>query len=245
MGVSFGFFGTPLVLDIEEYETLSNLGVIEGGKIVRGFSTDEKDDVYFLASLSNHPNLNTEKKVFNVCKFLNAEKVISTQVHSILNLNLKVDVVVIYQGKALCFQAKSSLSGARRHEESWLGKNLDPYYRGQLDSRKTLPKVAESYVAPGVAYLDVTRGNESLFSFLIAMSKWLNIEVQEEYIKILKFLWSTSKPLAMVTLERAFKSKGISSKISELGGICPIIQRNGYVYLNGKRPERKVRVSTL
>ena len=240
---SFGFFGSPLILDIEEYETLSDIGVIESGKIVKGFSSGEEDEVYFLASHSNNPTLNTEKKVFNVCRFLNADKVISTKLNSIFNLNLKVDVVVIYQGKALCFQAKSSLSGARRYEEDWLGRNLDPYHRGQLGCRKTLPQVADTYTAPGVAYLDVTSGNKSLFSFLMAISKWLGIKPQEEYLNILKVLWKFSKPVEMSTLERIVRSKGVALKVSELGGICPITVSKGYVYLNGKRPA--IEVSTL
>lgn len=244
MGVSFGFFGSPLILDIEEYETLANLSVIEGGKIVRGFTAEEEDEVYFLGRSSNTPTLSTEKKVFNVCKFLNADRVISTRLNSILNLHLKIDVVVIYQEKALCFQAKSSKDGAKKHQKVYEGKNLNPYHRGQLDCRKTLPKVADSYVAPGVAYLDVTKGNESLFSFLMAISKWLEIKPQEEYLDILKTLWRFSKPVEISTLESIVKSREVSLRLAELKGICPISLNKGYVYLNGKRPE-KVRVSTL
>ena len=237
MGVSYGFIGLPLILDLEEYETLASLSVIEGGKIIRGFVAGEEDEAYFLGNFSNTPTFSTEKKVVNVCRFLNADKVISTRLNSILNLNLKVDVVVIYQGKALCFQAKTSISGARQHEDKWLGKKLNPYHKRPQDCKEVLPKVAESYISPGVVYLDVSYGNKSLFSFLIEMSKWLGIEVQEDYIKILKYLWSMSKPIHMTTLERAFKSKSISSEISKLGGICPIVVDRGFVYLNGKRKE--------
>jgi hypothetical protein len=239
MGVSYGFIGSPLILDLEEYETLATLGVQEGGKIVQNFEAEE--EIYFLAALNNHPTLNTEKKCLNICRFLNADKVISTKLNSILNLNLKVDIVVIYQGKALCFQAKSSLSGARKYEDHWLNKKLNPYYKRSENCQRILPKLPDMYIAPGVVYLDVTCGNKSLFSFLMEMSKWLGIEVQEDYIKILKYLWSMSKPIHMTTLERAFKSKSISSEISKLGGICPIVVNQGFVYLNGKRKEVTLR----
>lgn len=246
MGVSYGFIGSPLILDLEEYETLCNLSVIEGGKIIKGFVAGEEDEVYFLGSFSSgRPSLNTERKVFNVCKFLNAERVVNTRLNSILNLHLKIDVVVIYQGKALCFQAKSSRSGAKDHQKKYGGKNLNPYYKAQLDSRNLLPKVADSYIAPGVTYLDVTKGNESLFSFLMAISKWLEIKPQEEYLDILKTLWRFSKPVEISTLESIVKSKKVSLRLAELKGICPISLNEGYVYLNGKRPERKVGVSTL
>jgi len=244
MGVSYGFIGSPLILDLEEYEVLASLSVIEGGKIIRGFTAGEEDEVYFLLSDNNHPTLTTEKKVWNICRFLNADRVINTKLNSIFNLYLKVDVVIIYKEKALCFQTKSSLFRARQYEDKWLGKDLDPYGIGRSEyEREKLPKVADSYVAPGVVYLDVTKGNKSLFSFLMEMSKWLGIEIQEDYIKILKYLWSMSKPIHMTTLERAFKSKSISSEISKLGGICPIVVDRGFVYLNGKRKE--VGVSTL
>lgn len=222
--VSFGFYGSPTTIPLKEYSSLANLGFDDTGFISESFHSD-----YYI--FGEYIPLNTEKKVINICKFLQVDRVDVPRMNSLMDTNLKGDAVLIHGEFATFFQAKSSLRVLELYKKKYGNKELNPYFSKRNYNYDHLPRVQKSYLAPGAVYLDVTQGNQSLSQFLWEFSKWSNIPIKEEYKTLLSILLKSKKPLAIKTLETILGTKEIVSRVAQLKTIYPITFMDGYVQI--------------
>ena len=225
---SFGFSGTPNVISLKEYQSLSRFGFNSVGDISEVFHNVH---YIFLADGKEDRTRNSEKKVTNICKFLEVKSVVEPGQNSVLNIALKADVVVISADKVVYFQAKSSLEGVNKYLAKYSGKELSPLYN-KLDeyrSKKNLgeqirhiPKAKERYYAPGVVYLNTKYGNSTLPMFLKEFSDWIGIPVREDYQKLLGIMQKSPKPLSMRVLQKIFHDSNVMRSVTHLSSIYPI-----------------------
>ena len=247
--VSFGFSGTPNTISLQEYQSLSKLGFNSLGYISEVFHNDH---YIFLPGNYGGDLPNNEKKVTNICRFLEVDSIIEPGQNSILNITLKADIVVICDNKVIYFQAKSSLEGARNYLEKYSGRQLKPLfnkkdrYRTKEELRKQIreiPGVKDSYSAPGVVYLNTKSGDSTLPIFLKEFSEWVNLPVREDYQKLLGVIQNSSKPLSVRILQKVFGDNNVMKSVTHLSSIHPIniVQGDCVCYVKQKEKQPNYR----
>lgn len=232
--VSFGFYGKPSILSFEEYKVLAKYGFNEQGEISEEF----QNEFYVLPHIAiTFPS--NEKKVTNVCRFLDADWVKESPLNSVLDGNLKIDIAVGKGDLVFCFQSKSSLLGLEMYKEKYIAKQLDPFYcRKTCSSRKDLPKIKDRYSAPGAVYLSIRDGTCSLPLFLSELSTWLGIPIRNEYQKLWEILKKQPKHISVETLGMILKDRKETPKyVSQMGTIYPIDFKEGYVRLRRQKQQ--------
>lgn len=233
--VSFGFLGTPTTISIKEYQMLAKFGFNAQGQISDNFHNKH---YAFLPDVSRKSLPNSEKKVTNICRFLNVDTIVEPGVNSILNITLKADVVILHGEYATYFQAKSSIEGMENYQTKYFGMSLSPFYQkgGRYQDFKEKSELSESYPAPGALYLNTKYGDSSLPKFLRKFSEWVNIPVKEDYQKLLTVMLRATKPLSAKILEQAFRSDSyVMERVTHWGTIYPIDIKDGYVQLRRQR----------
>ena len=242
--VSFGFSGTPNTISLQEYQSLSKLGFNSLGDISEVFHNDR---YVFLPGDFGCYLPGNEKKVTNICKFLKVDSVIETGQNSILNINLKADIVIICDNTVVYFQAKSSLEGARNYLKKYSGRQIKPFFnkkdryrtneelRGQI---RGIPDVKESYPAPGVVYLDTKSGDSTLPMFLKEFSEWIGLPVREDYQKLLGVIQKCPKPLSIRVLQKVFHDNNVMKSVTHLSSIHPISIVQGDCVYYAKQKEK-------
>lgn len=226
--VSFGFTGTPNIISLEEYQGLSRFGFNSVGDISEEFHNNH---YVFLPGVYGSYLPGNEKRVTNICKFLKVDSVVEPGQNSILNITLKADVVLIYGDKVVYFQAKSSIDGANKYAEKYLGRSLNPLFN-KLDAFRSpkdlseqvqkIPNAKESYLAPGVVYLNTKYGDSTLPIFLKEFSEWIDIPVREDYQKLLGVIQKSPKPLSIRVLQKIFHDSNVMRSVTHLSSIYPI-----------------------
>jgi|SRR4028118_642130 hypothetical protein len=221
--VSFGFAGTPNIIDLEEYQSLSRYGFNSVGDISEEFHNRH---YVFLPGVYGSYLPGNEKRVTNICKFLKADSVVETGLNSILNITLKADVAVICGNKAVYFQAKSSLAGMNCYLTKYSGRQLKPlfnkgdiYRKGQI---RQIPNIKESYSAPGCVYLSMKDGDFTLPQFLKEFSKWVGLPVRDDYQKLLGVIRNSPKPLSIRVLQKISHDNNVMRSVTHLSSIYPI-----------------------
>ena len=222
--VSFGFAGTPNIIDLEEYQSLSRYGFNSAGDISEEFHNRH---YVFLPGVYGSYLPGNEKRVTNICKFLKADSVVETGLNSILNITLKADVVVIYGNKAVYFQAKSSLAGMSSYLTKYEGRKLKPLFnKGDIyrskEQIRQIPNTEESYSAPGCVYLNMKNGDSTLPQFLKEFSKWVGLPVREDYQKLLGVIRNSPKPLSIKVLQKISHDNNVMRSVTHLSSIYPI-----------------------
>lgn len=237
--VSFGFLGTPKTVSTEEYEMLAKFGLNSLAEVTNNFHNRH---YVFRPNIYEKVKVNTEKKVTNISKFLEVELVVESGVNSILNTNLKADVILIHGGGKLAtyFQSKSSETGLLRYKEKYLGMELDPFYQKgeKYNDFEERNQLQGSYEAPGAVYLS-TDGENTLPEFLKEFSDWVGLPVKEDYQKLLNVLLAATKPLSSKILQKVFRDAYIMGKVTHLATIHSINVSEGYVQLRRQRPGRE------
>lgn len=247
--VSFGFTGTPNVISLKEYQSLSRFGFNPLGDISEIFH-----NVHYvlLADGKEDRTKNSEKKVTNICKFLKVNSIVEPGQNSVLNIALKADVILISAEKVIYFQAKSSVEGVNKYLAKYSGKELSPLYN-KLDeyrSKKNLgeqirhiPKAKESYPAPGVVYLNTKYGDSTLPMFLKEFSEWIGLPVREDYQKLLGVIQKSPKPLSIRVLQKVFHDNNVMRSVTHLSSIHPIsvVQGDCVYYVRQKEREPNYR----
>lgn len=238
--VSFGFIGKPTTISLQEFKTLECLGFNEKGELTTEFHNDFYVFMYLGGSDYGTIFSTSEKKVSNVCRFLTLDSVVEPGINSLLNISLKADIVLVHRDSATFFQVKSSIEGMKKYQEKYLGKQLST--SGFKESVfNQLPNIPDSYLAPGCMYLNSKQGEETLPTFLNALSEWLNIPLNPEYDKILKVLSNAKTPYPVKVLQRIFNDKEIMVKVDQCRSIHPIRVVNGYVQLSQPRQKQTIR----
>lgn len=233
--VSFGFLGTPKTISLKEYQILSRFGFNLVGDISDNFHNEHY--VFDLRG-SDVRTFKSEKKIVNVCRFLDAESVVESGVNSVLNIKLKADVVILHGDLATYFQAKSSTEGLQSYETKYFGKQLKPFslacpqYKGRAN-------LQESYEAPGAVYLNTQYGESSLPKFLREFSEWVGFSIKEDYDKLLQVLLKAKQPISSKVLQKVFHDSYIMERVTQWGSIYPINVSEGYVQLKRQRPGRE------
>ena len=221
--VSFGFAGTPNTIGLEEYQSLSRYGFNSVGDISEEFHNRH---YVFLPGVYGSYLPGNERRVTNICKFLEADSVIETGLNSILNITLKADVVVICENKAVYFQAKSSLTGMNCYSAKYSGRQLNPlFHKGDVYRKKQIrqiPDAKESYSAPGCVYLSMKEGDSTLPQFLKEFSKWVGLPVREDYQKLLEVISNSPKPLSIRVLQKISHDNNVMRSVTHLSSIYPI-----------------------
>jgi hypothetical protein len=219
--VSFGFTGTPNVIGLEEYQSLSRFGFDSVGDISEKF---QNDYYVFLPSGYGGHLPNNEKKVTNICRFLEVDSVVEPGQNSILNINLKADVVLICGDKVVYFQAKSSMVGASKYIEKYANWQLNPFFSRSSDNilEEQFRHIKESYLAPGVVYLDTKHGASTLPTFLKEFSEWIGIPVRDGYQKLLGVIQKSPKPISIRVLQKIFHDSNVMKSVTHLSSIHPI-----------------------
>lgn len=234
--VSYGFLGTPLTIPIKEYKILAKFGFNLVGDISDNFHNVH---YVFLPSVYKKNTLNSEKKVTNICKFLEVDAIVESGVNSILNTRLKADVVILHGEFATYFQAKSSLEGLQSYQAKYLNKQLHPFSKN-CPQHKGRVNLQNTYDAPGVVYLNTKYGESSLPKFLEEFSKWVNLPVKADYDKLLQILLRTEKPLSLKVLQKVLHDADVMERVSHWGSIYPINIAGGYVQLKKQRPTKEI-----
>jgi hypothetical protein len=221
--VSFGFAGTPNIIDLEEYQSLSRYGFNSTGDISEEFHNRH---YVFLPGVYGSYLPGNEKRVTNICKFLKADSVVETGLNSILNITLKADVVVICGNKAVYFQAKSSLAGMNCYSAKYAGRQLNPLFnKGDIYRKKQIrqiPNTKESYSAPGCVYLNMKEGDFTLPQFLKKFSQWVGLPIREDYQKLLGVIRNSPKPLSIRVLQKIAHDNNVMRSVTHLSSIYPI-----------------------
>ncbi len=218
--VSFGFKGTPNVISLEEYESLSKFGFNSIGDISEKFHNNH---YVFLPGAYGSYLPGNEKKITNICKFLKVDSVVEPGQNSILNITLKADIVLICGDKVVYFQAKSSMMGANSYTSKYADSQLNPFFSKPNDKQPPLVlSIKESYPAPGVVYLNIKHGDSSLPIFLKEFSEWINIPVRDDYQKLLGVIQKSTKPLSIRVLQKIFHDSNVMRSVTHLSSIYPI-----------------------
>lgn len=243
--VSFGFAGTPNVISLKEYQSLSRFGFNPVGDISEIFHNKH---YVFLPHGKENRTRNSEKKVTNICKFLKVDSIVEPGQNSILNITLKADVVIISGDKVFYFQAKSSVEGVNKYLTKYSGKELSPLhnkvdkYRSKknLDEQiQEIPNAKERYPAPGVVYLNTKYGDSSLPTFLKEFSQWLDLPIREDYQKLLGVIRNSPKPLSIRVLQKVFHDNNVMRSVTHLSSIHPISVVQGDCVYYVRQKERQ------
>lgn len=237
--VSFGFIGKPSTISLQDFKVLESLGFNEKGELTTEFHNEFYVFMYLRGNEYGTISNTSEKKVSNVCRFLKINSVIEPGLNSLLNIVLKADIALVHNKCVTFFQVKSSLEGMKKYQEKYLGKHFSAsgFKRSSFNN---LPNLAENYLAPGCIYLN-TKGEETLPTFLAALSEWVEIPINEEYNNILKVLANATTPYPVKTLERIFNDKEIMVKVDQCRSIHPITVTNGYVQLRKSKQKQTIR----
>ena len=236
--VSFGFLGTPKTISIGEYEMLAKFGLNSLAEVTDDFHNRHyvfRPDVYA------KEKINTEKKVTNISKFLSVDLVVESGVNSILNTNVKADVILLHGKSATYFQSKSSEEGLQGYKSKYFGKRLYPFYQKgeRYQNFEEKSKLQKSYDAPGAVYLNTRYGESSLPKFLKEFSDWVGLSIKADYDKLLQVLLRAEKPLSSKILQKVFHDSYVMEKVTHWGTIYPISVSGGYVQLKRQRPGRE------
>lgn len=243
--VSFGFSGTPNVISLKEYQSLSRFGFNPVGDISEVFHN--RHYVFLPGKYGNYLPGN-EKRVTNICKFLEVDSVVEPGQNSILNITLKADIVIICGEKVVYFQAKSSLEGVKSYLQTYSGRQLNPLFnkKDKYRSNKELseqiqeiPDVRESYPAPGVVYLSIKSGDSTLPMFLKEFSEWVGLPVRDDYQKLLGVIQKSSKPLSVRVLQKIFHDSNVMRSVTHLSSIHPISVVQGDCVYYVRQKERQ------
>lgn len=241
----FGFAGTPNVISLKEYQSLSRFGFNPVGDISEVFHNDH---YVFLPHGKENRTRNSEKKVTNICKFLKVDSIVEPGQNSILNITLKADVVIICGEKVFYFQAKSSVEGVNKYLTKYSGKELSPLHNKQdkyrskknLDEQiQEIPNVKESYPAPGVVYLNTKYGDSTLPMFLKEFSEWIGLPVREDYQWLLSVLQKSAIPLSIQVLRKMTHNSNVMGLITHLSSIHPISVVQGDCVYYARQKERQ------
>jgi hypothetical protein len=164
--------------------------------------------------------------------------------NSVLNTNLKIDVILKKGDLIKGFQAKSSYRNCINYLGKYEGRYLDPYYCvfAKKYRVEVAPLSSYEFTAPGVTYLSIKGKGSSMSKYLWELSKWLEIPIKEEYKQLLGILLKAEKPLAIRTLEKVLHTKNVAKWTTDLQTIYPISIRNGDVQL--KRQRETTRITT-
>lgn len=243
--VSFGFSGTPNIISLKEYQSLSRFGFNQVGDVSEIFHNEH---YVFLPHGKEDKTKNSEKKVTNICKFLEVDSVVEPGINSILNIKLKADIVIISADKVLYFQAKSSLDGLNKYLTKYSGKQLNPLHN-KLDKYRSknnlkeqiqkIPNAKESYPAPGVVYLNTKYGDSSLPMFLKEFSEWIGIPVREDYQTLLDVIRNSAKPLSIRVLQKISRNSNVMRSVTHWSSIHPIRIVQGDCVYYVKQKERQ------
>lgn len=238
--VSFGFLGTPTTISIEEYQVLASFGFNSLGEISDNYHNEH---YVFLPSVYGSSIPNSEKKVTNVCRFLEVDAIVEPGINSVLNITLKADVVILHGAMATYFQAKSSIEGLQIYESRYFGRKLNPFYKKgeKYQEFKDRSMLQQTYDAPGAIYLNTKYGDSSLPKFLREFSEWINLPVKEDYNKILQVLLRATKPLSAKVLQKVFHDSYVMERVTHWGSIYPINVKDGYVQLRQSRQRQAIR----
>ena len=223
--VSFGFYGKAVKIKLSDFEVLRHLGFQENKTIGKEYH----NDYYVLPVQNNTPNKSNELKIVNVCRFLDAE-VYETGVNSVLNINLKIDVLLRKGDNIWGFQAKSSAKSCNGYLAKYENKKLDPFYRAEGKKYK-VDLTSYEFEAPGVSYLNI-KGESHVSQYLSNLSKWLKIPVKREYVDLITLLRRRPGDLYSIdTLRRILNtdSREIVNRIAQAKTIFPIQWDNQYV----------------
>lgn len=237
--VSFGFLGEPKTITFEEYQMLAKFGLNSLAEVTDNFHNRH---YIFRPNIYGKEKLNTEKKVTNVTRFLEADLVVESGINSVLNTNLKADVIIIHGGGKLAtyFQSKSSAVGLQKYNEKYFGMKLNPFYQKgeKYEDFEERTRLQESYEAPGAVYLN-TAGENTLPEFLKKFSDWVGLPVKEDYQKLLNVLLTATKPISSKILQKVFHDSSVMEKVTHLGTIHSINVSDGYVQLRKQRPRKE------
>lgn len=236
--VSFGFLGTPTTIPLEEYTLLAKFGFNSLGNITDNYHNEH---YVFLPSVYGNNIPNSEKKVTNICRFLNVDAVVEPGLNSILNINLKADVVILHDKQATFFQAKSSQEGLNTYKDRYFKRELDPFYSKRGNSKFFKEKVGlqETYKAPGAIYLTTKYGDSSLPKFLREFSDWIGFSINEDYDKLLQVLLRAREPISSKVLQKVFHDSYVMERVTHWGSIYPINVKDGYVQLRRQIPPER------
>jgi hypothetical protein len=241
--VSFGFAGTPNIISLKEYQSLSRFGFNPVGDISEVFHNVH---YVFLPNGKEDRTRNSEKKVTNICKFLKVDSIVEPGQNSILNITLKADIVIICGDRVIYFQAKSSVEGVNKYLSKYSGKQLNPLHNklDQYRTRKSLneqiqeiPNAKESYPAPGCVYLNTKYGDSTLPLFLKEFSEWIGLPVRDDYQKLLGVIRNSPKPLSIRVLQRISHDNNVMRSVTHLSSIYPIniVQGDCVQYVSTRR----------
>lgn len=232
---SFEFLGTPKTISLKEYQILSGFGFNLVGDISDNFHNEH---YVFLPSVYKRDSYNSEKKITNICRFLDVDAIVESGVNSVLNIKLKADIVILHGDSATYFQAKSSTEGLQRYETKYFGKQLKPFsltcpqYKGRAN-------LQESYEAPGGVYLNTQYGESSLPKFLREFSEWVGFSIKGDYDKLLQVLLKAKQPISSRVLQKVFHDSYVMERVTQWGSIYPINVSEGYVQLRRQRSGRE------
>lgn len=232
---SFGFLGTPKTISIKEYRILSRFGFNMVGDI-----SDNFHNQHYVFDLSGYEarTFNSEKRIVNICRFLDAKTVVESGINSLLNVKLKADVIILNGDKATYFQAKSSTEGLETYRTKYFGRQLYPF-SSTCPQYKGRANLDETYEAPGAVYLNTKYGDFSLSEFLREFSDWIGFSIKEDYNKLLQFLLKAKQPVSSKVLTKLFHDSHVMERVTQIGSIYPINVKEGYVQLRRQRPKRE------
>ena len=233
--VSFGFLGTPTTVSFKEYQILSGFGFNPVGDISNNFHNEH---YVFLPSVYKRNTRNSEKKITNICRFLDADAIVESGVNSVLNIKLKADIVILHGKLATYFQAKSSPEGLQSYETKYFGKQLKPF-SSTCPQYKGRTNLQESYGAPGGVYLNTQYGDSSLPKFLREFSEWAGLSIKEDYNKLLQVLLKAKQPISSKVLQKVFHDSYVMERVTQWGSIYPINVSEGYVQLKRQKSGRE------
>lgn len=233
--VSFGFYNKPTEVSIEEYEILFSIGFEDDGAISHNYVPQNDYFMFLGRKVGTEQSIRTEKQILNACKLLQVDSVRITPKNSILRLRLRANIAVRKGDKVFYFQTKAGEIAATEYVDRYRGKKARIYYRS--DDQKYKPSgIADSYLIPGVMYLNTDYGDDTLALLLSELSTWLGCPVQEKYRTLIAFLRdkANKKYITSQTLESIF-GRNVMKTVSDLSVFYYIDTEGGYVRLNPQK----------
>lgn len=237
--VSFGFYHKPTVISLEEYNILSSIGLEDDGSISHNYVPQNDYFMFLGRKVGTEQGERAEKQILNACKLLQVDKVLRTPKNSILRLRLRANIIVKKGDKVFYFQTKAGEVAATEYVDKYIGRRAGIYFRN--DSKGDKPDgIEDSYLAPGVMYLNTTYGDDTLALFLSELSTWLNCPVQKKYQTLIAFLRTkaTKKHVTSQVLESIF-GRDVMQTVSGLKVFYPIEMEGGYVRLKSTETQRQ------
>lgn len=239
--VSFGFYHKPTVISLEEYNILSSIGLEDDGSISHNYVPNNDYFMFLGRKVGTEQGIRTEKQILNACKLLQVDKdkVLRTPKNSILRLRLRANIVIKKGDEVFYFQTKAGEVAANEYVVKYVGRKAGIYFRN--DNKEDKPDgIEDSYLAPGVIYLNTTYGDDTLALFLSELSTWLNCPVQKKYPTLIAFLRTkaTKKHVTSQVLESIFGRDAMET-VSGLSVFYPIEMESGYVRLKSTDTRRQ------